>query len=116
MGTTNEAVGGKVGVVNRIELNKLEAVLANMEPWPDMPEGTRAIVSRLVGDDGTTGNLLVCGYLRVGLPCFPAGMLFDSQGVATGELVRAGDFIDDYGHFHKMPIHYIQRGAEPRAN
>lgn len=97
-------------------VESLEVALSNMKPWPGMPEGTRAIVSRRIDEDESSETLLVLGYLRAGIPCFPISMLFDQHGVATGQTFRAGDFIDSYETFSRMPMQLLNRKAESVLN
>ena len=101
-------------IVQSIE--SLEVALESMKPWPGMPEGTRAIVSRRISEDEFSETLVVLGYLRVGVPCFPVSMLFDSLGIAMGKTFKAGDFIDSYDTFNKMPVQIVKRAAEPVHN
>jgi hypothetical protein len=104
-----------VGVVVVNDIRSLEDALASMEQWPGLPEGTRAIVSRRIEEDDHSETLLVLGYLRVGIACFPVTMLFDHHGVATGKTFRVGDFIDSFETFRKMPMEILNRKTE-RAN
>jgi len=101
-------------IVQSIE--SLETALAGMKPWPGMPEGTRAIVSRRISEDEFSETVVVLGYLRVGIPCFPVSMLFDRLGIAMGKTFKAGDFIDSFETFRKMPMEIIKRAAEPVSN
>jgi hypothetical protein len=94
----------------------LETALSKMSPWPGMPEGTRAIVTRLVDKTETYETTECLGYLRIGVSCFPITMLFDIHGIATGKTFKPGDFIDSYESFTRLGYKLIWRPEKGTIN
>lgn len=97
------------------DIRTLEACLQDMEPWPGLPEGTRAIVTRLVSETEHYEELKVLGYLRLS-QVFPVSMLYDQHGIALGQSFKPGDFVDSFQTFSSLKAEILKRASEPPTN
>ncbi len=92
--------------------NELHNELESMEPWPGLPTGTRAVVTRKMQEDSESETLVVRGYLRIGSVLYGPDMLYGADGMPLYQSVCAGDYIDSYTTFKKFNYHLLKRARK----
>lgn len=85
----------------------ISEAVADLPDWPGMPAGTRALVTRSIGDTETHERLFTVGYLRIGVEGEPPNRIYDHLGKPTQETMQQGDFIDGYQDI----LRWIAEGA-----